>query len=76
MTTQEGYWTGPYGVLIPNNVTNIFARDGTNILRKTPHNVLCTRCRVKNPLNEAGWKDRYALKAEDGHWFYDTQARY
>jgi len=68
MTDCENYWIGPYGVLIPNNIDSVIARDGGNILYK---NGSQTNKLHYLGMNEKEYKESYAkFNPKDEKWYY------
>lgn len=67
---MEGYWEGPYGTWVPNDIHRIVAEDGGNILTKVDNLINMTEMFICKPLTEEEWKARYAVQSEDGQWFY------
>lgn len=63
---DDGFWRGPYDVLVPKTINQVPARDGFNRHSKDGS---VTEMGVPTPLSEAEWKAKYAYK-KDGKWYY------
>lgn len=64
-----GYWVGPYGVLVPNNIGSVVASDGGNTRYKTGGETeMCVY--LDPPMNETIYKEKYAT-FKDGNYYYD-----
>jgi len=70
MSNIEGYWIGPYGVLIPNKLNGVISEDGYNIRYKTGY---CTQRFYINPkpISAEIYQKKYAeYNNESGLWYY------
>ena len=67
--SEEGYWEGPWGVLVPNNSTCV-AADGANT--RCPDGSE-TELGVIGPYpTEQEYKDKYCHQRADGKWYYGS----
>lgn len=64
----DGYWTGPYGVLVSNDIYWIVATDGYNICDSNGKETQTPIGKI--PLmNENIYKEKYAIFL-DGKYYY------
>lgn len=66
------HWTGPYGILVPNEVNYIMAKDGYNTLRCNGGQ---TEMFMENApeMNEEIYKKKYATyNSIDNKWYYNS----
>ena len=61
------FWKGPYGVLVPNHIEAVVASDGGNTRYKSGAE---TEMGCMFEMNEKLYKEKYAIKKEDGKWYY------
>lgn len=66
---EPGHWVGPYGVLVPNEVTVVVASDGVNLCGKEGGE-LETEMASPYPLDESTYKAKYATLDADGMYYY------
>lgn len=66
---NDGYWNGPYGVLVSNDINSVVADDGYNSQDKYGG---VTEMFMKNApkMNEEIYKQTYAKKGDDGKYYY------
>lgn len=62
------FWVGPYGILVPDEIDSIVARDGGNTLYRDSSE---TKMYVDSPPTEAEYKNLYATKGSHGIWYYN-----
>lgn len=63
MTTQGGFWEGPYGVLVPNSVEHVAAKDGYNWLHKNGGE---TEMYITKPLTKDAWLAKFSTTDSQG----------
>lgn len=71
--TTENYWTGPYGVLVPEYIDEIIAKDGYN-LRYKDGSVTEKFMPNPNPMNEDIYRRTYAT-CVNGKWYYKEKPK-
>ena len=65
---NNNYWVGPYGILVPNHIRDIVAKDGGNTLYK--RGIVTQKC-VRSKMTEETYKKTYAkFNTKDGKWYY------
>lgn len=64
---HDGYWEGPYGILVPNEIGAVCAADGGNTLYK---NGIVTEIGISSPMSKEKYFNTYAEKRNDGNWYY------
>ena len=64
---MEGYWIGPYGVRVPNHITDIRASDGCNTLFKSGGS---TEMFNFDPPTKEEYLNRYTTKKSDGYYYW------
>ena len=64
---DTGFWTGPYGILVPNHIERIKASDGGNTLYKSGGS---TEMNIPNPLTEEEYKNKYCRSGTDGEYYW------
>lgn len=91
LPVPAGYWEGPYGILVPNEIVCVRARDGCNTLFKSggeterasfearPRAFPCEK--VSDPLTERGplraeYLKKYATLGNDGRYYWKKQIKY
>ena len=68
--SEEGYWEGRWGVLVPNSVTECVAMDGENSYYQDGSE---TELGVIDPYpTEQEYKDKYCHQRADGKWYYGS----
>jgi len=75
-TVDLGYWNGPYGVLVPNEIGCVVASDGYNNMVKDGS---CTEmgCLNPNPISAKIYQNKYATFDEaSGKWFHDRNEKW
>jgi len=67
-TENVGYWTGPYGVLVPNDINSVVAEDGYNTTRISGET---TEMFMENApdMNAEIYRSRYCV-LKDGNYYY------
>lgn len=66
--TQHFYWIGPYGIRVPNTISDVVAEDGYNIMDSSG-SVTKMFKDLKSPTEEE-YKEKYAKLGTDGYWYY------
>lgn len=66
---KVGYWIGPYGVRVPNNISMVRASDGFNLRYKSGGE---TEMGALNPpkMNAQIYRQKYAELRPDGCYYY------
>jgi hypothetical protein len=70
MSTQlnvEGYWVGPYDVLVSNGIKKVVQEDGCNTLYKDGS---CTEMAWQETMTKQDYLTKYAELREDGLYYY------
>ncbi len=64
--THSGYWRGPYGILVPNNIGAVLSEDQTNYVIRPGH-LKTNAYTPKKPLSKEEYMSKYSTKyfAED-----------
>jgi len=63
----NGYWSGPYGIRIPNHIASVVAEDGGNTIYQNGGE---TKMLVLNPLTKKQYLSTYATKEPDGFYYW------
>jgi hypothetical protein len=66
-STPQGFWTGPYGVLVPNNIGHVVAQDGGNDFSKDGDE---TEIFCPDPPTKEEYLLKYATLNSDGFYYY------
>ena len=69
--SEEGYWEGPWGVLVPNSVTECVAMDGENSCYPDGSETELGVEEEDEPT-EQEYKDKYCHQRADGKWYYGS----
>lgn len=65
----EGYWRGPFGVLVPNSKKKVDSRDGVNeYYRDGGETEMCNSHRKS--LNRDEYREKYATLGDDSEYYY------
>lgn len=66
---ETDYWSGPYGVRVPNSVKYVVASDGYNSRYKDGSET--EMCMINAPpMNQHIYRQTYAELRDDGFYYY------
>lgn len=68
---SNNFWSGPFGVLVSNDIHSVVAKDEGNIIYK---NGGCTEMYCGPKLSEQEYKNKYCeYNFKDSLWYYKYQ---
>lgn len=66
---NDEYWTGPYGVRVPNSKHSIVGDDGYNTRHKDGGQTEMFMINAP-PMNQDIYRQKYAKLGDDGYYYY------
>ncbi len=68
---DEGFWKGPYGILISNQIQAVICEDGCNYVMR-PGDIRTNAYTPNNPMSFEAYMSRYGVK-HFNNYYYDLE---